>query len=94
MGPPGPKGQQGQVGPKGVVGPLGPKGDMGISGNMGSPGEPGVPGNIGQPGVCVRSNCESDIPLSWRQCVFNSLNSQKDYGLLAVSDPAHCIPPN
>ena len=72
---------------------MGPKGGVGlpgITGGDGPAGRNGIQGQRGEPGVCKDSHCADGSPLSWNQCVFNRLNNQKDYGLLAVSTPTQC----
>lgn len=79
-------------GAKGDVGPQGPQGTTGRTGRTGQPGSPGAPGpqgNIGPQGppgaVKVVENGSVSSDKNWNQCVYQNLNSGKDYGLITVS---------
>ena len=90
----GPSGSPGVAGSDGSTGPQGPQGETGRTGRIGSPGTPGPPGPpgdtgpMGPPGPTTVANNESVEVMedNWNQCVYQSLNSGKDYGLITVSN--------
>ena len=95
----GAKGEPGSPGSQGSMGPPGPDGINGANGDVGVPGPPGPPGDSA---TCTctqgQTNCScSGSPiqrLSWNQCVWSNppLNSQTDYGDVAVSVPhSFCV---
>ena len=96
----GDSGGRGIQGPKGAPGDPGPRGRVGSDGANGAKGNVGPPGPPGDPGTCTCSggqtncNCTStpEQRLSWNQCVWSDppLNSQIDYGVVAVS--YSCVP--
>ncbi|CAH3136452.1 unnamed protein product [Porites lobata] len=69
-GRPGPAGPSGKQGPKGTKGPTGNKGDKGTQGFKGRHRTLGTSGSSGT----LRSN--------WKQCVFKSINDNRDNGLI------------
>ena len=70
QGPIGPKGNTGLPGQKGVSGKVGPTGPMGNLGQKGSVGEKGQKGEM--------------FHINWKQCVWESINDDKDFGLIKV----------
>ncbi len=100
QGPKGATGTQGGVGPPGPIGSMGPAGsdgNVGPKGAVGIAGPPGPPGPPGDSATCTctqgQTNCSCEgspiQQLSWNQCVWSNppLNSQTDYGVVAVSAP-------
>ena len=72
------------------MGPAGEPGEIGRTGRTGAPGVPGpqgAPGPQGPPGyVEVTENGTAVLSEdNWNQCVYQNLNSGKDYGLITVS---------
>jgi len=59
---------------------MGPPGSIGLPGVIGPAGPPGAPGIVG-----TENGTEIIANDNWNQCFFQSLNSDKDYGLIAVS---------
>ena len=98
QGPVGTKGGE-DVGPPGPIGSMGPPGPVGNNGRKDAVGiivPPGPPGPPGDSTTCTctrQTSCScSGSPvqwLSWNQCVWSNppLNSQTDYGVVAVSVP-------
>ena len=88
-GPPGPMGNFGPPGPPGTNGSDGSPGVNGARGPAGSPGQPGERGqggSRGPPGIVTYENgTEIIVNDNWNQCYWDGLNSDKDYGLIAVS---------
>ena len=88
-GPRGPKGIAGSAGPPGANGIDGTPGAIGATGLAGSPGqkgEQGRGGSRGPPGVVKYENgTEIVVNDNWNQCYWDGLNSDKNYGLIAVS---------
>ena len=90
-GNPGVPGDNGTAGPQGPPGEAGRTGRAGLQGPMGPPGPPGQVGATGPTGpagpVAVIENGSSVVVMeeNWNQCVYQSLNSGKDYGLITVS---------
>ena len=84
MGPAGLPGTPGTPGTDGAPGNMGPAGSIGLTGDTGPAGPPGPPG---APGIVSTENGTEIIANdNWNQCFYQSLNSDKDYGLIAVSD--------
>ena len=90
-GNPGVPGNNGTTGPPGAPGEAGRTGRSGPQGQTGPPGSPGPVGATGATGpagpVTVVENGSSVMVMeeNWNQCVYQSLNSGKDYGLITVS---------
>jgi len=88
-GPQGPAGPSGVPGTSGIDGTPGDIGPPGVTGPPGDSGPAGPPGPPGAPGIVTTENGTEIIANdNWNQCFYQSLNSDKDYGLIAVSDAA------
>lgn len=95
----GPVGNNGVPGFNGSAGPPGSPGTTGRTGRAGLPGTPGLPGPQGNTGpqgppgpagpagpvTVIRNTSEVSSDENWNQCVYQSLNSGKNYGLITVS---------
>jgi len=68
-------------GTPGQTGPAGTTGSPGSAGPIGPPGPPGPPGI-----VTTDNGTQLFAKDNWNQCFYQSLNSDKDYGFIAVGD--------
>lgn len=80
-------GRDGNQGPPGMTGPVGPpglqgtKGETGVQGPSGPKGERGETGKSGSPGTPGQMHYKN-----WKECAWQNLNDQTDYGLIKVHD--------